>query len=298
MLYPDDRSHNLEDELILQGVRYLQARLPVSPKVGIILGSGLGRYAELSPALFVEDYADIPGFTPCSVSGHRGRLVLCARQGTPVALLQGRIHRYEGYSLHTVTRPVRILAALGVTTLLITCAAGSVTGMPPGSFMVVTDHLNLMGDNPLVGGMLQRDLQERFIELSDAYDARLITLAKEIARKKQMPLFEGVLAGVPGPSYETRAEAEMLKRLGARAVTMSTIPEVIMARAHKMSVLVLALITNESGQSAVGSLSHDAVVASSESKAKGVEQILGRSVKRGCNRFAITPTIKKIAKAE
>ncbi len=266
--------HDHEDELVDQGAAYLKARLPLIPKVCVILGSGLGGYAEQTPHHYLEEYDSIPGFTPCSVTGHRGQLVLSERQGVPVILLQGRAHRYEGHSLQTVTRPIRVLAKLGVTTMFITCAAGSVTGMAVGSLMLVTDHLNCMGDNPLLGRQSGSDGTERFVEMAEAYDPQLLQMAKVIAKEKGIAIQEGVLAAVLGPNFETKAEAMMLQRLGAHAVTMSTVPEVIMARAEQLSVFALALISNESGQSDNEASGHQDVLGISESKADIVGQIL------------------------
>lgn len=270
------------DDLVQQAISYLRPRLPFAPRVGVILGSGWGAYAERAPLAFAEAYEDIPGMPPCSIQGHAGRLALTDRCGPPVALLQGRIHRYEGYSLEAVTRAVRVLAALGVDTLVLTCAAGGLGDIPVGDVMVVEDHLNLMGDNPLVG----RDLPgavPRFVEMAEAYDPGLIGAAEEVAHINDTRVHRGVLACVAGPTYETRAEAAMLRKLGAHAVTMSTVPEVIVARALQLRVLALALITNQAGASPEGSRGHQGVLAVSE----GQEGMIGRFLDALMKRLAI-----------
>lgn len=245
-------------------VACLRPRLPFRPRVGLILGSGLGVYADRHPATLVVDYAEIPGFPSCTVEGHRGRLVFAAPGGVPAVLMQGRIHRYEGRSLEEVTRPVRILGALGIDTLILSCAAGALVDMPAGQLMLIHDHLNLMGDNPLIGlGREQNDI-DGFVEMAAAYDASLLDLAESHASLIGVPARRGVLGCVTGPTYETAAEAAMLRRLGADAVSMSTVPEVIMARALRLRVLAFALITNQAGVPVREAESHRAVVATAE----------------------------------
>jgi len=262
--------------LIQQAVKFLMERLPTQPQVGIILGSGLGGFADKPPFLAAISYADIPGFPRCSVESHAGRLVLTKRCGPCTAILQGRVHRYEGYSLEEVTRPVRVLAALGVTTLVVTCAAGALDEMEPGTVMLIEDHLNLIGDNPLIGTGYE------FIEMAHAYDPTLLALAERVAKEASIPVRRGVLAAVSGPTYETAAETAMLARLGAQAVSMSTVPEVIVARALNLRVLGLAVITNRAGicaGSRAGAplnqqVGHHDVVAVAESRAALIGALL------------------------
>ena len=261
---------------VREAVAYLKARLPFRPRVGIVLGSGLGGYADRSPMHLVESYQKIPGFPPCSVEGHQGRLVVADRCGVPVVMLQGRAHRYEGLTLEAVTRPVRVLADLGVDTLILTCAAGGLTEGQTGTLMFVQDHLNLMGDNPLIAVSGERKESVEFTEMADAYDPALLDLADHAAKAMNIPVHRGVLACVPGPTYETPAEAAMLKQLGAHAVCMSTVPEVIVARALNLRVLAFALITNQSGVRQERTSAHHRVVSVAESKAKMVEIFLDR----------------------
>lgn len=255
-------------------VEFLRSRLPGRPSVGIILGSGLGGYADQAQALAAVPYRDIPGWPPCSVEGHAGRLIFTQRGGVPVAVLQGRVHRYEGYTLDMVTYPVRVLAALGVTTLIVTCAAGALDEAPPGTVMLIEDHLNLMGDNPLMGAAPGGGRFGGFVEMAGAYDPALLDLAERTARTAGLSVCRGVLAAVTGPTYETAAEAAMLGRLGARAVSMSTVPEVIVARALGLRVLGMALITNRSGAPLDRQIGHRQVVATAAGKAASVWALL------------------------
>ncbi len=264
----DDESPS---SLVQRAVDYLLPRLPVRPTVGIVLGSGLGGSADRFRALATIPYEEIPGFPVCSVAGHAGRLVLADSNGLRTAILQGRAHRYEGYSLEEVTRPVRVLAALGVGTLIVTCAAGSLAETEPGSLMLIDDHLNLMGDNPLMG---TSPGGEGFVEMAQAYDPALMALAERVAGEIALPLRRGVLAAVAGPTYETAAEAAMLARLGAQAVSMSVVPEVIVARALRLRVLGLALLTNRSGVPLDRKAGHHAVVAMAQSRAASVGALL------------------------
>jgi len=266
--------------VVEKAVEYLRPKLPFAPEVGLILGSGLGGYAERLPATVVAPYADIPGFPPCAVEGHAGRLVLTDRCGPRVAILQGRAHRYEGHSLEVVTRPVRVLAALGVRTLVVTCAAGALGMAQPGELLLIEDHLNLMGDNPLIGADRGGVGRAGFVEMAGAYDPRLLTLAEDAARASAVPLRRGVLACLTGPSYETAAEAAMLARLGAQAVSMSVAPEVIVARALGLRVLGLAVLTNRAGARAEGPGGHLGVVAIAHGRAAQVGALLDEVLRR------------------
>jgi purine-nucleoside phosphorylase len=256
--------------LVDAAVSSLRAHLSHRPSVGIILGSGLGHYADVPPSLASLSYREIPGFHPCSVEGHAGRLVVTDRCGPCAAILQGRIHRYEGYSLDAVTLPVRVLAALGVTTLIVTCAAGALTDWAPGTVMLIQDHLNLMGDNPLLGPAPGGRGFGGFVEMAGAYDPELRRSAERVAARLGLDVRQGVLATVAGPTYETEAEAAMLGRLGAQAVSMSVAPEVIVARQLGVRVLGLALLTNKAGAPLDRQTGHHQVVAVAESRADAV----------------------------
>jgi purine-nucleoside phosphorylase len=231
-------------ERIEEAASLVRERFGERPDVGIILGTGLGRLgAEMDVAVAIE-YQDIPGFPLSTAESHAGRL-LCGRlAGRTVIAMQGRFHRYEGYSLQQVTFPVRVLRALGVETLVVSNACG---GLHPlwnaGDLMLMADHINLLGDNPLVGPNDER-LGPRFPDMSAPYDQELRTLARTVAIDRRLTLREGVYVAVPGPNLETRAEYRMLRALGADVVGMSTVPEVIVAVHAGMRVLGLSIITD------------------------------------------------------
>ncbi|MCC7075037.1 MAG: purine-nucleoside phosphorylase [Deltaproteobacteria bacterium] len=229
--------------------------------VGVVLGSGLGHVADVveeNGGKAVE-YSAMPHFPTSSVEGHKGRLVAGRVGGARVVLMQGRVHRYEGYSAAQVVFPVRVLHALGVRRLLVTNAAGGLgDGFVAGDLMLIEDHLNLTGDNPLVGANDAR-FGARFPDLSDAYAARLRELAVKVATERSIALRRGVYAGLLGPSYETPAEIRMLKTLGAHAVGMSTVHEVIAANHLGMEVLGISCITNLAAGISPVKLSHDEV---------------------------------------
>jgi len=227
----------------------LSQRLPKgwSPEVGLILGSGLGPLADEVEVMTAVPYAEIPGFAQSSVAGHAGRLVLGTLEGINVAVMQGRLHYYEGHSLQQVTFPVRVLRALGAETLIVTNAAGGLNpGFNRGDLMLIEDHINLLGwggQNPLMGPNDDR-LGTRFPDIKPPYDPQLIALAEKVARERNITVRRGVYIIVAGPSFEMRAELRLLRQWGADAVGMSTVHEVIVARHAGMKVLGISNITN------------------------------------------------------
>jgi purine-nucleoside phosphorylase len=233
---------------VADSVASIQTYTTLKPALALILGSGLGDIAlEVRDATAIP-YGEIPHFAHSTVPGHAGRLLVGTLEGVPVGVMQGRLHFYEGYSLQTVTLPVRVMHMLGAHTLIVTNAAGGLnTAYRPGDFMLIRDHINLpgmAGANPLVGPNEQR-FGERFPPLAGAYDPALRALARAVAAtQSETTLHEGVYIMVAGPNYETRAELRFLHAIGADAVGMSTVPEVIVARHMKMRVLGLSLITN------------------------------------------------------
>ena len=235
-------AHTVEAIEVAAGV--VRARFARPPVAALVLGSGLGALGREITVEAAIDYRDIPGFPLSTVETHAGRLLCGTLGGKPVVAMQGRFHRYEGYTLQQVTFPVRVLRALGATTLVVSNACG---GMNPlwaaGDLMLIADHLNLLGDSPLVGPNDDR-LGERFPDMSMPYDGKLRALAREVALAKGITLREGVYAAVAGPSLETRAEYRMLRACGADVVGMSTVPEVIVARHARMRVLGLSIITD------------------------------------------------------
>ena len=236
----------------------IQSRIGTrKPKIGLILGSGLGAYAEtLEDSEFVE-YGDIPNFPVSTVVGHAGRLIVGSKGNVTCAAMQGRVHFYEGHPASTLVFPVRTLITLGVDTLIITNAAGGI-GHDPGTLMVITDHLNLFPDNPLRGVNDER-IGARFPDMTNAYAPELQAVAHNAAKKIGQTLGEGVYAGLPGPSYETPAEIRMLRTMGASAAGMSTVPEVIAANHMGARVLGISCITNKAAGLSGRPLSHDEV---------------------------------------
>ena len=225
-------------------VRALRGRTALVPDVAIILGTGLGRLADEITVEASVPYADIPGFVHSTVESHAGRLLLGTLEGRRVAAMQGRFHRYEGYTLAQVTWPVRVLKALGAGTLIVSNACG---GMHPlwdaGDLVLLADHINLLGDNPLVGPNDDR-FGPRFPDMTEVYSARLRRIADQAGKAMDLRLPHGVYVALLGPSYETPAEIRHLRTIGADAVGMSTVPEAIAARHMGMEVLGISCITN------------------------------------------------------
>ncbi len=229
------------------------------PTVAIVLGSGLGSLAERIESPIRIGYGDVPGFHVPTVAGHRGELVAGTLAGRAVIGQSGRFHMYEGHTADEAAFPIRVFAALGIGTVVLTNAAGGVRRtFPPGTIMMIADHLNLTGRNPLVG--LTRPAEVRFPDMTVAYDAELRGIARAVAAELSIPLEEGVYAGLLGPSYETPSEVRMLERLGADAVGMSTVAEVIAARALGVRCLGFSTITNAAAGVTMAPLSHAEVM--------------------------------------
>ena len=243
---------------------FLRSRLgKTSPKVAIVLGSGLRELGAAVDDAVRIPYSEIPGFPATSVAGHGGELLVGLLVGVPVVMQSGRFHLYEGHSPETVACPVRTFAHLGVETLIVTNAAGGIrpTFEPP-LLMLIADHINYMWRNPLLGPVLEGE--ERFPDMGEPYDLALRELTRDVALEHEIVLEQGVYAGVLGPNYETPAEIRMLAGLGADAVGMSTVPEVIAARARGMRVLGISTITNVAAGISTEALSHDEVLAAGE----------------------------------
>jgi len=242
-----------------EALKALRERIPERPDVFLVLGSGLGDLAEGVTEGVSIPFDEIPGFPEPGVAGHAGRLVGGRVEGKGVLFQAGRFHFYEGHAPGVVVAPVRLAAQLGARTVILTNAAGSISQeLSPGSILLLDDHINLMGRHPLVGPVV--DGEERFPEMSAPYDPELQSLALELAREKGIPLSRGTYAAVLGPSYETPAEIRFLRRAGADAVGMSTVPEAITARALGMRVLAFSLITNQAAGLGPGPLHHDEVL--------------------------------------
>jgi purine-nucleoside phosphorylase len=242
---------------------FLRARIQTKPRVMLVLGSGLGGLAdEMDDAVRIP-FGDIPGFHASTVVGHKGMVVAGKLAGVDAIAMQGRFHLYEGHSAQTAAMPVRVMAALGAQTLIISNAAGGVNpDYRPGDLMIMEDHINFMWQNPLIGGVVEGD--QRFPDMSAPYDAELIALAERVARENGIAPRRGVYFAVSGPSYETPAEIRMYEKLGADAVGMSTVPEVIAARAMGIRVLGISLITNAAAGMTGEPLTHEEVLLAGE----------------------------------
>jgi xanthosine phosphorylase len=246
------------------------------PRVGIVLGSGLGGLADAVEHPVVIPYVKLPGFPLGGVAGHAGRLVLGTLSGVPVAVLQGRAHLYEGIDPGRILVPIRTLRALGAETVVFTNAAGSLREeVGPGRLMAIADHINLMGINPLAGPN-DDDVGPRFPSLRDAYDPVLLTALDEAARALGIDLAEGVYLAVTGPSFETPAEIRAFRTLGADAVGMSTVPEVIAARHCGLRVAAVSAITNLAEGMGDQALSHEQTLASAADAAGDLQRLLTR----------------------
>lgn len=231
-------------EQVQQAANYIRERTDLRPRTAIILGSGLGELAEHIMDAEIIPYREIPGFPASHVAGHAARLVFGRIGERELVAMQGRFHYYEGFSMRELCLPIYVLRELGVRDLVVTNACGGVnTAFAPGDLMLITDHINLCGRNPLIGPNDER-FGPRFPDMSEAYDPALGTFARETAKSLEIPLQEGVYAFYSGPSFETAAEIRAFKALGADAVGMSTVPEVITARYLGLRVLGLSCITN------------------------------------------------------
>lgn len=246
------------DKKLNETLAFLKKRATIKPTLGFVLGSGLGGVASQVKAVAEIPFGDIPHFAVSSVDGHSGRLVLGTLEGVPVAMLQGRLHAYEGLTFEQVMYPTRTLISLGIKALVVTNAAGGLrTTMRPGHFMIIKDHINLTGDNPLRGP--NWGYGPRFVDMTDPYDPKLTKILKESLRKERLRLHEGVYVAVMGPTYETAAEIRFYNRMGGGAVGMSTLAEVIAARHAGVKVVGVSCITNLGTGLSKKKLSHEEV---------------------------------------
>lgn len=235
------------------------AALGFKPSIGIILGSGLGEIADEIKGIEIP-YSEIPGFKSSGVHGHAGKLVIGKLNSTPVIAMQGRLHYYEGNTIQEVVYPVKVMKLLGVEKLIVTNAAGSVNqGFIPGDLMIIADHLNLLGNNPLIGKN-NDEYGPRFLDMSYAYDKSFIDLAEKTAKELNIKTQKGVYAAMTGPTYETPSEVRMLRTLGADAVGMSTVPEVIVANHMGVKVLGISCLTNMAAGILDQPLNHEEVI--------------------------------------
>jgi purine-nucleoside phosphorylase len=256
----------------------VRGAVPAVPRVAVVLGSGLGALVDDLADTTVLPYARIPHFPTPTVAGHHGNLVVGAIEGASVLVLQGRFHSYEGHSLEAATFPVRVLQALGVETLILTAATGGINASyRPGDIVVLSDHLNFIGANPLRGPNDER-FGPRFPDMSEVYSLALRHVAIDEARSLGFELPSGVYAAMPGPSYETPAEIRMLKVLGSDVVGMSTVPEAIVARHGGMRVLAFAVVSNWAAGIASTPISHEEVLEAGRAVGPRLAQLIGRVV--------------------
>ena len=263
---------------ILEASQFIQSKFKTKPKIGIVLGSGLGIYVDQIQNKTIIPYQEIPHFKRTSVEGHQGCLILGEVQGVPVAALQGRLHAYEGYSMEEIVLPVRVLAALGIEILFLTNASGGINvNYHPGDLVTIEDHINLSGRNPLQGPNIA-ELGPRFPDMSTAYDPELIQLIHAVAKNHHVNIRSGVYCSVLGPSYETPAEIRMLRTIGADMVGMSTVPEVIAAAHLGLRVAGVACITNYAAGIKKEKLSHADVKIVAEKAMVGFATILTETI--------------------
>lgn len=230
---------------IQQTTNFLREKGFINPEIGVVLGTGLGQIVQHITIESQVEYKDIPNFPISTVEFHSGKLIFGTLEGKKVVVMQGRFHLYEGYSLQEVTFPIRILKALGIKKLLISNAAGAINlNFKKGDLMLIEDHINLQGSSPLAFATVS-DFGERFTDMSEPYDLNLRNQAIEIAKTQNITLHKGVYAAVVGPQLETKAEYRMLKIIGADAVGMSTVPEVIVANHLQLPVLAISVLTDE-----------------------------------------------------
>lgn len=249
---------------ITHAAAFLKEAYPHTPKIGLILGSGLGVLADEINQPTKIRYEEIPNFPVSTVEGHAGQLVFGQLEGVEVVAMQGRFHYYEGYSFDKVTFPVRVMKELGVEMLIVTNAAGGINeSFVPGDLMLISDHINNMGSNPLIGPN-NSELGVRFPDMSEAYAKDLRSVAKQVGQKLNIKLQEGVYVGNTGPTYETPAEVRMLRTIGGDAVGMSTVPEVIVARHSGLKVLGISCISNMAAGILDQPLNHEEVMETTE----------------------------------
>ena len=265
---------------IQEATAVVRGRSRLEPDVGIILGTGLGGLADEISVDASIPYESLPGFPLSTVESHAGRLLLGRMGKRPVVAMQGRFHRYEGYGLAEVTFPVRVMRALGATTLVVSNACGGMNPLwNPGDLVLLSDHINLLGDNPLIGANDDR-LGPRFPDMSDPYDAELRALTRTLAAELGIRLREGVYVAVPGPNLETRAEYRMLRGMGADVVGMSTVPEVIVASHAGMRTVGISIITDQCLPDALEPANIDRIIDTAKRAEPSLTRLIARLVER------------------
>ncbi len=266
--------------MIRETVEFLKEKIgDFVPETGIILGSGLGELADEYCDIAIS-YTEIPNFIKSTVKGHKGRLVFADINGKKVVMMQGRNHFYEGHSMSEITYPVKVMKALGVKTLILTNAAGAINeNFNPSDLMIITDHINMMGTNPLIGTN-DETLGERFPDMTEIYKKQLVNLAESCAKTLGLSIKKGVYLANTGPSYETPAEIRMARLLGADAIGMSTVPEAIVANYCNLNVLGISCISNAASSADGNKLSHEEVIQTTNQAKSGFKKLILEIVKR------------------
>ena len=265
--------------MINESTNYIKRKIKdFEPEIGIILGSGLGDFADNLEGIRIK-YSEIPGFETSTVTGHKGQLVFAEVEGKKAIIMQGRFHYYEGYHISKVVFPIKVMKKLGVKTLVITNAAGSVNKeYNAGDLMAISDHINLMGVNPLIGEN-DATLGDRFPDMSEVYNKKMLELVQKLGKDLNIVVRKGVYAAMSGPSYETPAEINMLRIMGADAVGMSTVPEALVANYCGMNVLGISCITNSAAGVHPSRLSHAEVVETAEKVKNSFKMLLTSLIK-------------------
>ena len=262
------------NEKISQAAKFIASEFPFKPEIGLVLGTGLGPCADDIENAFRISYSRIPHFPEATVKFHAGNLVLGSLAGRIVVAMQGRYHAYEGHPMRELTLPIRVMHQLGVRTLITTNAVGSMRSqLTPGSIVLIRDHINFMGDNPLIGPY-EEHLGERFPDMSEPYSQYLMSIAQKCAQVLNLMLPKVVYAAVSGPSFETPAEIRMLQILGADTIGMSVVPEVLVARQLEMRVLGLSIVTDQSLPESPEAVSHEQVAKIAKSVEPIFKQLL------------------------
>jgi len=268
---------NLHNRL-QETVTFLKTKTRLKPQVGIILGSGLGAFARDIQVEVTIPFNEIPNFVSPSVEGHQGNLIFGTLGGKSMVALQGRLHYYEGHSMDTVVFPTRVMALLGVQVMILTNSAGGLAEkMRSGDFMIIEDHINLTGANPLMGPNM-KELGPRFPDMTEGYDRKLISQLEVVFQSKKINYHRGVYAGVSGPTYETPAEVRFLKMIGCSAVGMSTVPEVIAANHLGLRVAALSCITNLAAGLSAHKLTHEEVTETARRVEKDFAAVLSEFI--------------------
>ena len=266
----------MDPKKIMESVNYIKEQIPFIPEVALILGSGLGVLADEVENPVVIPYEQIPNFPVSTVVGHAGRMVIGTLEGKRVLVMQGRFHYYEGYAMDEVTLPIRVMKKLGIETLIVTNASGGINeNFHVGDLMFIRDHINFFGTNPLIGKNYE-EFGSRFPDMSYAYNPEMIQLGEQVALNLGIPCQKGIYIGVSGPSYETPAEIKAFRRMGADAVGMSTVPEVIVASHMRMRVLGISCVTNMAAGVLPEPLRHEEVMETAElTKPKFIKLVRG-----------------------